>query len=207
MTWWLGSEFASHTTQVVELLMVGAWINGIAFIPYSLLQGQGRPDMVAKLHALELPPFVIALWLLLNSFGLPGAALAWCGRVAIDAAVLFKLARLRSHQLIRLIPALGLVLASYLIAHTSNISPLYRIVFAGAGFLGVCGLRYCSRCDVTEITANSTRTPRKRDHIIAANARTRPRKMNPSDAIARKAGPRLAPAQGAVGSAYGVTRL
>ena len=139
MTWWLGSEFASHTTQVVELLMVGAWINGIAFIPYSLLQGQGRPDMVAKLHALELLPYVIALWLLLNSFGLPGAALAWCGRVAIDAAIMFKLARLRSHQLLRLIPALGLVLVSYFIALSSSISPLYRIIFAGLVFFAFAG--------------------------------------------------------------------
>jgi O-antigen/teichoic acid export membrane protein len=139
MTWWLGSEFASHTTQVVELLMVGAWINGIAFIPYSLLQGQGRPDMVAKLHALELLPYVIALWLLLNSFGLPGAALAWCGRVAIDAAIMFKLARLRSHQLLRLIPALGLVLVSYFIALSSSISPLYRIIFAGIVFFAFAG--------------------------------------------------------------------
>jgi O-antigen/teichoic acid export membrane protein len=142
MTWWLGSEFASHTTQVIEPLMVGAWINGIAFIPYSLLQGQGRPDVVAKLHVLELLPFVAALWLLLSFFGLPGAALAWCARVTVDAVILFKLARFRSHQLIRSIPAIGLVLTAYCIACSSTISPLYRFIFAGAVFLAFvcCGI-------------------------------------------------------------------
>ena len=60
----------------------------------------------------------------------------------IDAAILFKLARLRSHQLLRLIPALGLVLVSYFIALSSSISPLYRFIFAGAVFLAFvgCGL-------------------------------------------------------------------
>ena len=156
MTWWLGSEFASHTTQVVELLMVGAWINGIAFIPYSLLQGQGRPDTVAKLHALELPPFVVALWLLLKRFWPAGVRMAWCGRVAIDAVVLFKLARLRSHQLLRLIPALGLVFASYLIAHGFQYLAPISNYFCRSGFLGVYGLRDCGRRDFTELAANST---------------------------------------------------
>ena len=172
------SRFASHTTQVVELLMVGAWINGIAFIPYSLLQGQGRPDTVAKLHALELPPYAIALWLLLSSFGLPGAAIAWCGRVAIDAAVLFKLARLRSHQLIRLIPALGLVLTSYLIAHSSTSSALYRIIFAGVVFFAFLGCAIALDATSRKLLQTLGQRLASATDMIAANARTRPRKMN-----------------------------
>ena len=48
MTLWMGATFASHAGPVVEILMIGAWINGVAFIPFSLLQAQGRPDVVAK---------------------------------------------------------------------------------------------------------------------------------------------------------------
>ena len=90
MSLWMGADFASHATPVIELLLVGAWVNGIAFIPYSFLEGQGRPDLVAKLHALEFLPFIVTLWFLLHRFGLPGAALAWSGRVAVDALLLFE---------------------------------------------------------------------------------------------------------------------
>ena len=84
LTLWLGADFAFHATLVLELLLIGAWFNGIADIPYSFLQGQGRPDLVAKWHVLQFLPFIALLWFLLHRFGLLGAALAWSTRVAVE---------------------------------------------------------------------------------------------------------------------------
>jgi O-antigen/teichoic acid export membrane protein len=121
---WMGADFAAHAIPVFELLMMGAWINGVALIPYSFLEGQGRPDLVAKLHALEFLPFIIALWFLLHRFGLYGAAAAWSGRVAIDAALLFKAARLRASHLLRLIPAAVLIIVAYIVTQIAEVSVL-----------------------------------------------------------------------------------
>ena len=139
LTLWVGPEFASYASPVFEVLLLGAWMNGMAFIPYSFLQGQMRPDLVAKLHAFELLPFILVLWLLLSNFGLMGAAFAWCGRVAFDAALLFKLARFRSEHLLRLAPALVLLFAAYAITQTAEIQPLYSVIVGGVIFLTFVG--------------------------------------------------------------------
>jgi O-antigen/teichoic acid export membrane protein len=139
LTLWLGADFAFHATLVLELLLIGAWFNGIAYIPYSFLQGQGRPDLVAKLHALEFLPFIALLWFLLHRFGLLGAALAWSTRVAVDSALLFKLSKLPLHHLLRLIPALILIVVSILVAQIGHVSPLSSVLLAGLIFFAFAG--------------------------------------------------------------------
>lgn len=80
---WMGTEFAATATPIAEVLMIGAWINGIAFIPYAHLQGQGRPDIISKYLAVELLPFLLLLWLLTKEFGITGAAYAWVARTPV----------------------------------------------------------------------------------------------------------------------------
>ncbi len=86
---WLGPEFAGKGTLVLQLLAAGALINSLAFVPFGLLHGLGRPDLTAKIHLLELPFYFVALPYLLRSMGIAGAALAWTLRVATDAVLIF----------------------------------------------------------------------------------------------------------------------
>lgn len=92
MQHWVGAEFAKHAAPVGIILLVGVWVNGLAFIPYSHLQAIERPDLVAKFHAVELIPFLGVLWVGLHTFGLLGAAGAWTLRVTVDAVLLFAVA-------------------------------------------------------------------------------------------------------------------
>jgi O-antigen/teichoic acid export membrane protein len=90
---WLGPEFATNSSRVVQWLAVGVFINSLAQVPFAMVQGAGRPDLTAKLHIIELPCYLLALWLLIRAFGIEGAAMAWTARVGIDAGVLFGLAK------------------------------------------------------------------------------------------------------------------
>ena len=89
---WLGSEFAQNSALVLQLLMIGIFINSHAQVAFGLIQGAGRPDLTAMLHLLELPVYVVLLLWLLDGFGIVGAAVAWVLRVAMDALLLFVLA-------------------------------------------------------------------------------------------------------------------
>ena len=85
---WLGDDLPQDAVLVGEILLVGVWLNGLAFIPYALLQAQGRPDVPAKFHVAELIPFLALLWILLETFGVEGAAAAWAIRAGADALLL-----------------------------------------------------------------------------------------------------------------------
>jgi O-antigen/teichoic acid export membrane protein len=87
--YWIGHDFAQIAAPVAQILFIGAWINGLAFVSFTLIQGQGRPDLTGKLHFAEILPFLGILWLLASTLGLNGAAIAWSLRSAVDAFAMF----------------------------------------------------------------------------------------------------------------------
>jgi O-antigen/teichoic acid export membrane protein len=90
---WLGAEFSHQSTPVLRCLAVGVLLNGLSQVPSALLQAVGRPDLTAKLHLVELPPYLIAAWYLIGAWGITGAAVAWTGRIALDMVLFFWAAR------------------------------------------------------------------------------------------------------------------
>ena len=86
---WVGPEFAAEGTAVARWLLVGVLFNGLAQVPLALVHGTSRAEITARIHAWEVPFYLLVLWFLLNRFGLPGAAMAWSLRVTVDAALLF----------------------------------------------------------------------------------------------------------------------
>jgi O-antigen/teichoic acid export membrane protein len=159
MRYWVGRSFAEHASVVGVILLVGIWINGLAYIPYGHMQATGRPDIVAKFHALELIPFLGLLWVGMHYFGLIGAAYAWTIRVALDAILLFK-AGGRIPRWQRLLPGGLIVVAAAFFAPTVvlsaktvvelgllgvatvwswNLSPSIRSVFRG--WVGILRVR------------------------------------------------------------------
>ena len=89
---WLGADFAKHSAEVLQWLAIGVFINCLAQVPFFLVQGIGRPDLSAKFHLIELPVYLMALWWLIATDGARGAAIAWVGRVFLDAVMLFGVA-------------------------------------------------------------------------------------------------------------------
>lgn len=89
LTAWLGSDFSHESSIALRCLAVGIFFNGIAQVPFALLQAAGRPDITAKIHVAELPFYIVTLYFLLSIFGINGAAVAWLLRAALDAAALF----------------------------------------------------------------------------------------------------------------------
>lgn len=109
MKLWVGQSFADHSVPLGIALMVGVWINSLAFIPAAHLGATNRPDLPAKFHAYEIVPFVAILWAGLHYFGLLGAAWAWTLRVAVDAVLLFWVAK-QTAKPSRILPGACLVI-------------------------------------------------------------------------------------------------
>ncbi len=86
---WLGSEFVESSTQLVQIFSIGVFFNLMAHVPFTFLQGIGRPDIPAKFHIIEAPIYILMLWLFVAKFGLIGAAIVWSFRVLADFILLF----------------------------------------------------------------------------------------------------------------------
>lgn len=137
---WVGPEFAAYSTPVAQILLIGAWTNGVAYIPYTLLQGQGRPDLTAKLHAAEVVPFIIVLWLLMTNFGLPGAALAWTLRTSIDCMILMRISGQWGKQLVRGLPTVAFMAACWIMAWLLPLPLIWSAIAASAASVAVVTL-------------------------------------------------------------------
>ena len=140
---WLGSKFLSESVPVAQILMFGAWANGIAFLPYNFLQAQGRPSLTAKISMVEIVPFFCVLFLLIRTMGLPGAALAWTLRVVINCLVLFVLSGCFAGGLRRILLPLILMILSEATALLLPMTALQSFIAAavsGLFFLGLAAL-------------------------------------------------------------------
>lgn len=83
-----GAEYRDDSATVLRILSVGVAANGLAAVPYSLLQASGRARWTATLHLVEVVPFLVLLWFAVHRWGIAGAAAAWTIRVVIDAVLM-----------------------------------------------------------------------------------------------------------------------
>ncbi|MBW3654651.1 MAG: flippase [Gemmatimonadetes bacterium] len=90
---WLGPAFAGPGAVVLAWLAPALLVNGLAKVASSLLQGVGRPGVVARRHLLEVLPYLVLLFILVRLRGIEGAAIAWLARASGDALLLFLAAR------------------------------------------------------------------------------------------------------------------
>jgi O-antigen/teichoic acid export membrane protein len=110
---WLGPTVAERCSRAGELMLIGMWINALAYIPNGFLQAQGRPDLAAKFHVAELIPFVGLLWAGVHFGGVTGAATVWCIRATGDAILLFGAAGILRDVTLRILPAVALIGAAF----------------------------------------------------------------------------------------------
>lgn len=85
---WISSEFAGRSALVLQILLIGFWINGLARIPHARLQATGRPNVVAICHLVEIIPYLAVLFVGLQLGGVTGAATAFTMRVFADHVLL-----------------------------------------------------------------------------------------------------------------------
>ncbi|MFM6932100.1 MAG: flippase [Novosphingobium sp.] len=87
---WLGSKLDPRSVPVAQIVLAGFWVNGIANVPYALIQARGNPRFTALLHVAELPLYLAGLYVLGIQWGLAGLAIAFSLRCLLDLLVLLK---------------------------------------------------------------------------------------------------------------------
>ena len=130
MELWVGEEFARIAAPIGEILLFGVWLNSLAHIPYFLLQGKRRPDVVAKIQLLEFVPFLFVIWFGMQRWGIYGAVVAWTARIIFEAIFLFWLSGIGRKVLSPIIGIGSLIVLLILSINNIDIQSLvWRFVF------------------------------------------------------------------------------
>jgi O-antigen/teichoic acid export membrane protein len=144
--------YAKRSTHALDVILVGVWFNSLAYVPFSLLVAQARSAAIARIHLLEVGPYVVLGAVVTAKFGIVGAAGIWSARVAVDMVVFFTTADRRALMigkggLIR-ICKLGVLMAIlfllFVLVAASVTSLLGRIAVGGAalGCYALVAYRY-----------------------------------------------------------------
>jgi len=136
---WLGSSFATSSVPVLRLIAVGVLVNSVAQVPFTLIQGSGFPKWTAVLHAVELPVYLIAVWILTTHFGITGTALAWLGRNVLDMIVILFMTRKLGFARLPLLRAFGVaaLAASALFYGSTGIQGMTLKLFSVAAMIAL----------------------------------------------------------------------
>jgi O-antigen/teichoic acid export membrane protein len=111
LTVWLDTDFALQSHEVLQWVAIGLLVNAMSFVPFGLLQAIGRADLTAKVNLMELPFYVLLLYVGLLEFGIVGAAIASTTRLTINSCILFALvAKLKPELRSDVIKLVGLML-------------------------------------------------------------------------------------------------
>jgi len=92
LTLWQDAAFSAESAGVMRWLTAGIFVYSLSFVPFSLLQGVGRPDVSAKLHLVEIPLTIGLAWVLMKHFGMQGAGVAWFIRCVFETGAMALLA-------------------------------------------------------------------------------------------------------------------
>ena len=87
---WLNREFAEQSRGLLVILGFAGLVNALAYPSITALQGVGKPHLPAAFHVVETILYIPAGYVLIQSLGAAGAALAWFLRVSLDAFLLHR---------------------------------------------------------------------------------------------------------------------
>jgi len=90
---WAGKVYGVRSTGPFLILLCGVVCNGLAYVPFAHLLATGRTAMIARIHLLELPCYLVMAAVLTARYGSIGAALSWTARVVADSIIYYAVAR------------------------------------------------------------------------------------------------------------------
>lgn len=95
---WLGPEFAERSSAVVSVLAIGILFNSVAQIPHAYIQAAGDSRSTALIHLFESVIYLPSLYVLLQLYGILGAAIAWMLRALLDLFLLHARAMKKENE-------------------------------------------------------------------------------------------------------------
>lgn len=86
---WVGEDFSQQSSAILQVFSVGIFINCLAHIPFTFMQSANAPRIIALIHCIQFPFFLLLVWWMAGKYGLLGAAFAWLIRMIVDSILMY----------------------------------------------------------------------------------------------------------------------
>lgn len=150
---WISQIFAEHSAFIMQIFIVGVIINSITQVPFTLIQSSGNSKLIAIINMIQLPFFIVILFISTKIYGIEGAAFAWLFRLTADAVMMFYAIRFVSADFNSMkIPnkqLLKIMLIILLFSFSCNLSFMFKLLFAFISIL--TSLLLCFRVKLKKI--------------------------------------------------------
>ncbi|MCQ0113125.1 polysaccharide biosynthesis C-terminal domain-containing protein, partial [Zhouia amylolytica] len=88
---WINDEYMLKSTGVFRILVVGYFLTSLSLVFLRFIYGIGIPKKAFILNLLLVPIYIALLVVLVNRFGIEGAAWAFMLKSFLDLIFLFKI--------------------------------------------------------------------------------------------------------------------
>jgi O-antigen/teichoic acid export membrane protein len=125
---WVGAEIADNTGYVTLFLVAGLYFNALVIPKHSEILATIGPKVMVKCYLLELPLYIIGLWVLVKNYGISGAAFAWMLRCSLDSILILTISNSLKNTFKSCYKYFGLILLSIIFNLSFIISYNYLIL-------------------------------------------------------------------------------
>lgn len=86
---WIGNDMAKNSSAILKIMTIGIFVNCMAHVPFTVVQGGGYAKLTAVINCVELPFYAGLVWWLSIKYGVVGASVAWLARMILDTVLMF----------------------------------------------------------------------------------------------------------------------
>jgi O-antigen/teichoic acid export membrane protein len=86
---WVDPLFAANASLPLQILTIGFGIALLGPLSGALIEAVGRPDLLVKLYAVELPINALLVWYLTKEYGIAGAATSYTIRAFAETIIIW----------------------------------------------------------------------------------------------------------------------
>ena len=121
---WLGKQLNPISISIAEILLLGVWIISIVTPNYTYLMAT-KPKTIVQSYLIEIPIYILMLYVGMRQWGIIGVAVAWCLRALLDLSlVLYYSKEVRIASLEYVLPLTHILMAVAIVLMIDANSPL-----------------------------------------------------------------------------------
>ncbi|MBI1920084.1 MAG: oligosaccharide flippase family protein [Geobacter sp.] len=121
---WLGRSLAANSARVSEIILLGLWINSLSVLYQARLMAMGNLRTVVIIYLLEIPIYLLMVWLGIGVWGIVGAAMTWTMRGLIETCVVLYVSGALLKTMRSVAPSFVLVIVATIVSLIPDV-PLF----------------------------------------------------------------------------------